>query len=299
MRDDQDQSRLIYQGSFVLIGQFRRGPRHPYFGGPHLIRGTLLVFPRTSVTITHAGKEPVVADPNTVMFYNDEQVYWRGKLSDRGDLCEWFNYDPGLVTDAVRAFDPSVDDRPNTPFSSSHGPGDTTSYLLQRLMVNQVLAHRQDRLLIEEMSLYILKRIIGNYYRQRGVLPSAAKASAEREIVEAIQRYVVTHFEQNPSLDQIAAELHYSPFHLCRLFRKHTGQSIHKYLHHLRLCVSLDHVTQANTDLSSLALKLGFANHSHFTEAFRKTFGVPPSTLRNISPQHIRQLLSKISIAHP
>ena len=299
MRDDQDQSRLIYQGSFVLIGQFRRGPRHPYFGGPHLIRGTLLVFPRTSVTITHEGKEPVVADPNTVMFYNDEQVYWRGKLSDKGDLCEWFNYDPGLVTDAVRAFDPSVDDHPTTPFSSSHGPGDTASYLLQRLVVNQILAHKHDRLLIEEMSLYILKRIIENYYSQRGIRPAARKASAEREIVEAVQRYLATHFEHNPSLEQIAAELHYSPFHLCRLFRKHTGQSIHKYLHHLRLCASLDHVTQAGTDLSSLALKLGFANHSHFTEAFRKTFGTPPSSLRNTSTRHIRQLLSKISIARP
>lgn len=299
MRDDQDESRLIYQGSFVFIGQFRRGPRHPYFGGPHQIRGTLLVFPRTSVTITHEGKEPVVADPNSVMFYNDEQVYWRGKLSDKGDLCEWFNYDPSLVADAVRAFDPSVDDNPHTPFSSSHGPGDATSYLLQRLVVNQILAHRQDRLLIEEMSLYLLKRIVENYYRQGGVLPSAAKASTEREIVEAIQRYAATHFEQKPSLEQIAAELHYSPFHLCRIFRKHTGQSIHKYLNHLRLRASLDHVTQAGTDLSSLALKLGFANHSHFTEAFRKTFGVPPSELRNTSSQHIRQLLSRISIAHP
>jgi AraC-like DNA-binding protein len=283
----------------VYIGQFRRGPRHPYFGGPHQIRGTLMVFPRTSVTITHAGREPVIADPNTVMFYNDEQVYWRGKLSEKGDLCEWFNYDPVLVADAVRAFDPSVDDRPAKPFSSSHGPGDTTSYLLQRLIVNQILTHSQDRLLIEELSLMILKRIIENDYRQRGILPLAATSSTEGEIVEAILKYAATHFESNPSLEQIAAEVNYSPFHLCRIFRKHTGQSIHRYLNHLRLRASLEQVTQAGTDLSSLALKLGFANHSHFTEAFRKTFGVPPSEVRNTSSRHIRQLLSKISIAHP
>jgi AraC family transcriptional regulator len=297
MQPYEDESRLLYQGSLVFIGQFRRGPRHPYFGGPHQIRGTLLVFPRTSVTITHEGKEPVVADPNAVMFYNDEQVYWRGRLSDEGDLCEWFNYDPRLVADAVRAFEPSVDEHLDAPFSSAYGPSDPASYLLQRLIVNQILNHEADTLFIEELSLFILKRIIDNKYRRRGVLPQAAKPLSEREIVEAIQTFLATAFDQNPSLDQIASKLHYSPFHLCRIFRKHTGQSIHKYLHQLRLCVSLDYVTQSNTDLSSLALKLGFASHSHFTEAFRKTFGIPPSELRNISSPRLRQLLSKISIA--
>jgi AraC-like DNA-binding protein len=297
MQPHEDKSRLIYQGSLVSIGQFRRGPRHRSFSGPHQIRGTLLVFPRTSVTITHEGKEPVVADPNSVMFYNDEQVYWRGRLSDKGDLCEWFNYDPQVVADAVRGFDPSVDERPTTPFSFSYGPSDPISYLLQRVVVNQILSHKTEALFIEELSLHILNRIIGKSYGRRGGLPQSVKTSSEREIGEAIQRFLATHFDQDPSLDQIAGELHYSPFHLCRIFRKHTGQSIHKYLQQLRLCASLDDVTQANVDLSTLALKLGFASHSHFTEAFRKTFGVPPSELRNTSSPHVRKLLSKISIA--
>ncbi|MDQ2693192.1 MAG: hypothetical protein M3Y68_14230 [Chloroflexota bacterium] len=42
---------------------------------------------------------------------------------------------------------------------------------------------------------------------------------------------------------------------------------------------------------------MGFASHSHFTAAFRKTFGTPPSTLRRASRQTVRELLSKISIA--
>lgn len=298
MREDQDASRRIYDGAFFSVGQFRRGPKHPNFGGPHQVGGTLIVFPRTSVTITHAGKEPVLADPNTVMFYNDGQVYSRAKLSDKGDLCEWFGFDHKLVADAIRSFDAHVDDRRCKPFQFTHGASDTTSYLLQRLVVDHILVNQQpDTLFIEETVMQILKRVIEHNYRQRGVSPLTTKVSQELEVVDAIQKVLAIQFEQNPSLEQIAAQLSYSPFHLCRIFRKRTGQSIRQYLNQLRLRTALEYVTQANTDLTSLALRLGFASHSHFTEAFRKTFGTPPSALRNTSPPDMRHLLSKISIA--
>ena len=298
IREDQDATRRIYEGHFISIGQFRRGPKHRDFGGSHQIGGTLIVFPGTPVTITHVGKEPVVADPNTVMFYNDGQVYSRQKLSDKGDLCEWFRFDPALVADAIRAFDAHVDNDPGTPFRFSHGPSDTTSYLLQRLVVDHILAHRQpDHLFIEETVMQILNRVVAISYRQRGMDRVKGNLLSEKEVVDAIQRVLAIHFEQNPSLEQIAAQLNYSPFHLCRMFRKQTGQSIRQYMNQLRLRASLEHVTQSNTDLTHLALKLGFASHSHFTEAFRKTFGTPPSTLRKTSRQTMRELLSKISIA--
>ncbi|HUE97881.1 MAG TPA: helix-turn-helix transcriptional regulator [Anaerolineales bacterium] len=299
MREDQDASRPIYNGAFFRIGQFRRGSKHSNFGGPHQIGGTLVVFPRTSVTITHAGKDPVVADPNTVMFYNHGQIYSRDKLSDKGDLCEWFGFDPTLVADAIRSFDEHVDDHPCEPFAFSHGPSDTASYLWQRLVVDHILGAQQqlDHLFIEETVMQILNRVIENRYRQRAVYPFKTKVSQESEVVDAIQNVLAVRFEQNPSLEQIATQLNYSPFHLCRIFRKHTGQSIRQYLNQLRLRASLEYVTQANTDLTSLALEMGFASHSHFTEAFRKTFGTPPSGLRNISQRTLRQLWRKISIA--
>ena len=298
MQADQDASRRIYEGTFVWIGQFRRGPRHANFGGPHQIGGTLLVFPRTSVTITHAGQAPVIADQNTVMFYNHGQVYSRSKVSERGDFCEWFGFDPQLVADAIRSFDPDVDDHPFEPFSFSHGPSDARSYFLQRLVVDHILGDQSlDHLFIEETMMQVLKRIIENRYQQFGVSPYKSRISQELDVVAAIQKELTVRFEENLTLEHIAIQLNYSPFHLCRVFRKHTGQSIHQYLKHLRLRASLEYVTQAQTDLTDLALEMGFASHSHFTEAFRKTFGVPPSALRKISLQQCRELLSKISIA--
>jgi AraC-like DNA-binding protein len=38
-----------------------------------------------------------------------------------------------------------------------------------------------------------------------------------------------------------------------------------------------------STDITSLALDLGFSSHSHFTLAFRSAFGCTPSEFRRIT----------------
>jgi AraC family transcriptional regulator len=70
-----------------------------------------------------------------------------------------------------------------------------------------------------------------------------------------------------------------SVFHLCRTFRAVTGQTIHAYRTQLRLRAALERVEYAS-DLSAVALDLGFSSHSHFTAAFRRAFGVTPSGVR-------------------
>ena len=299
MRENRPQStRAIYNSCLFNIGIFRSHPDDYNFHGPHINGGYLLVFPRTSVLITHAGQEAVVADPTTVMFYNNGQIYERDKLAEQGDACEWFAFAPRLIRDAIRAFDPSVDDRPCQPFQFTHGSSDTHSYLWQRLIVEHILENKApDRLLVEETALFTLKQVIENNYRRRGMLPLKSSASIEKDVAEDVRKLLSTRYYQDLSLEQISKDLTYSPFHLCRVFRKHTGHSIHQYLKQIRLRTSLEYVTQPNADLTRVAMQLGFSSHSHFTAAFRKTFGAPPSALRNTSKRQVAEWLSKISIA--
>jgi AraC family transcriptional regulator len=82
------------------------------------------------------------------------------------------------------------------------------------------------------------------------------------------------------TLEDIAAEINYSPYHLAHIFRQQTGQTIHLYLNQMRLRTSLDYL-QSGMDLTRLALTLGFSSHSHFTQAFRQAFGALPSQFRS------------------
>ena len=291
-------SQVIYEGRSTAVGLFRSHPKNPNFGGPHIIGGTLLVFPRTSVTITHIDQRPVLADPNIVMLYNNEQIYTRSQHSPQGDICEWFCFEDCYVAEAIQRFNPAVESHPHKPFDFVYTPTDATTYLLQRLVVDHILSGKDiDPLFVEETLLTLLRRVIFNCYRLRGVSAHKSREGHEQELAMAVREVLAMQFSTNVSLEQIAGQLSYSPFHLCRVFQKHMGQSIHQYLKHLRLRTALEFVTEANVNLTDLALKSGFASHSHFTEAFRRTFGAPPSAFRSPTRQHIHELHSKISIA--
>ena len=81
-------------------------------------------------------------------------------------------------------------------------------------------------------------------------------------------------------MTDIAASLGVSRFQLSRIFRSQTGFSLLGYRNQLRLRAALDRLADPSTRLHALADELGFANHSHFTAAFREAFGLRPSELR-------------------
>src|SRR5690606_377267 len=70
-----------------------------------------------------------------------------------------------------------------------------------------------------------------------------------------------------------------SPAHLTHVFRRGDGASLHRYLTQLRLSRALVELPHAS-DLTTLALDVGFSSHSHFTAAFRQAFGCTPSMFR-------------------
>jgi AraC-like DNA-binding protein len=292
---------LVFESQIVRIGLFRCRPWQPWFEDTGPIHDHLIVFPRTSVRITHAGDQPIVADPNVVMFYNKGQRYRRGKLSERGDLCEWFAFHSAVIADVVRLYDEGSAEREGRPFALTHGPSDARCYLLQRLAVDHALcAGPPDHLYVEETLLYVLGQVIEKAYSARGIGSSVYAQNTQRaqvELANALKVLLATAFHERRSLTQLARDVHSSPFHLCRIFRCQTGWSIHRYLNQLRLRTALEYIAQGDTDLTTLGLNLGYSSHSHFTQAFHRTFGMSPSTLRRLaSTRRLRELSKKLIV---
>lgn len=297
MCDDRE---TIYKGKLVTVGMFHERPQAPRFRASHPMQHNLIVFPRTSVSITFAGEDAMVTDPNLVMFYNTGQEYARHKLSERGDLCEWFLFNDQVLRDALAVYYPVVRAKPEKPFPWNHGPSDPSSFLLQRLVVEHILNEPQpDPLFVEENLLFVLGRVLENAYKayhgKRG--KNRLGNDSQVEMANLVKSMLTTRFRERLTLDQIAGEVNYSPYYLCRVFRNRTGFTIHQYLDQIRLRTSLEFVSQEDTDLTNLALTLGYSSHSHFTHSFRRAFGAPPSELRRkTSPRHLHEL-RKILIA--
>lgn len=289
-----------FESEQAVIGTFHCPITDPIFNHAGKIEGYTIVFPRTSVTITQDGRRPVVADPNVVMFYNKGQAYERGKVSEEGDLCDWFGFDRTAVIDAVRTIDPSVDERWLQPFYFTHGPSDSEVYLQQRLLIHYLQeTESPDLLYVEEKSLDILGQVVADAYAVQR--PSRQQKTDKKhfhaELVQAVKEILAVRFKETLTLEKIATAVYTSPYHLSRIFRKQTGFTIHNYLNQLRLRVALGHVAQTDTNLTQLGLELGYSSHSHFTQAFRRSFGTVPSAFRASATTKQILEMSKILIA--
>lgn len=111
--------------------------------------------------------------------------------------------------------------------------------------------------------------------------PASGRADGA-ETVETVKTLVRRRLFERWPLADIAADVGASVFTLCRLFRRHAGLPLHRYRRRLRLREALRRLADGERDLTGLALDLGFSEHSHFTNAFRAEFGVPPSGFRSL-----------------
>jgi AraC family transcriptional regulator len=274
----------IYEGRQVGIGQFMCPVTAPNFAdtGP-IQNGPIIVFPRIGVEITHAGHAPIVADPNTVVFYNDGQEYRRGKVSPQGDRCEWFAFAPALVREVVSQVDPTAADHEAKLFDVTHGPIAADIYFRQRVVVEHILKHPvPNALYIEETMLNILGQVVAHAYKahDKRAPRNHATLRAHAEIIFDAKTVIAAYYQSTLTLEDIAGKLFVSPYHLCRVFRQETGTTLHHYLTQIRLRASLESVSEGTREVTTIAHDLGFSSHSHFTSAFRHTFGMPPSAFQ-------------------
>jgi len=262
---------LVYQSPLVTIGAFRCDRHYPGFRDTGPIRYDCFVFPRTAVRIEHEDAAPFVANPNIVTFYNRSQRYLRHEISEAGDRCDWFAVRRDLARDAVRSIHPEERD---APFTRHRGRCDSRTYLLQRCLFDAVAGGAiPDSMAVEEAVLLLLDRVIGAAFAPPG--------PRKRDLVHEVECLLSSRFDQPVDLPQIAAHVDVSVYHLCRVFREVTGFALHQYIAQLRIRHGLESVCETSSPLSRIAVDLGFAHHSHFTNAFRRDFAVTPSQLRS------------------
>jgi AraC-like DNA-binding protein len=236
------------------------------------------VFPRTAVAIQHEHERAFVANPNVVTFYNARQEYRRSAISSQGDRCDWFGVAPEVVRDVVRAFDPAVDDRPERPFRFTRGFSAPRAFLLQRrLFEHAARGSATEWLGMEEAVIGLLESVVRPLYR------GGREAAAERPQVDAAHHaewILSERWEEELHLVDVARAVGMSVYHLCRTFRRVTGKTLHQYRSDLRVRTCLENVCSGDARLVDIAVEAGFASHSHFTSAYRRTFGETPSVSR-------------------
>ena len=109
------------------------------------------------------------------------------------------------------------------------------------------------------------------------------KADTRQDYEERILRVLIhlqQNLEQEPSLEDLAAVAHFSPFHFHRIFRGMTGESVAAYKRRLRLEWAAGQLRQTSDTVIRIALAAGFESHAAFSRAFKTQLGHTPSEWR-------------------
>ena len=277
-----DPDRELLATDDVSLGEFRCPVDWPDFSTAGPITRHLFAFPRCGVWIHQEGHRPFVGDANRIALYNPNQPYERRAVDPSGDRSDWIAVSDRLAREIVGCYDGEAADSASRVFRVPFVPADSRLYAAHRELHEYVVrAERPDRLLVEEWVVQLLAATIAALYepldRPRKMLRFTAR---HRATVENVCELLNATFRSSHSLADIAAAVNLSVFHLCRIFRRGTGLTIHAYRQQLRLRHALEALEDPHGDILSLAMDLGFSGHSHFTAAFRRVFGEAPSRLR-------------------
>jgi AraC-like DNA-binding protein len=161
--------------------------------------------------------------------------------------------------------------------AGTYVPCPPSSYLEQHVLARRLSSRALDPLAAEEATWALVSHVLARRAQQQTL------NRTHYELAEAAKERIVATLSDSVSLTQLGKQLGVSPFHLARTFRAQTGFSLHQYRTQLRLRRALVELDRDGRDLTRLAFDLGFASHSHFTDTFRRQFGVPPSAVRRIA----------------
>ena len=87
-------------------------------------------------------------------------------------------------------------------------------------------------------------------------------------------------FAAKLDLSNIAGATGYSKFHLHRLFRANTGQTMHSYVLRRRLTEAARQLVFSNRPLIDIALQSGYDSQQAFTAVFKAMYKLPPAEYR-------------------
>ena len=118
----------------------------------------------------------------------------------------------------------------------------------------------------------LLLELIGESARPR-------RGGAPRWLRDA-REYIHAHWPDRPSLADIADAGGVHPASLVRGFRAHLRCSPGEYMRRLRLDHARAALLETARPIAEIAIDAGFYDQSHFTNAFRKRFGMTPAQVR-------------------
>lgn len=99
-------------------------------------------------------------------------------------------------------------------------------------------------------------------------------------VAEAID-YIKRNFKEQPNLDEVASEVHLSPFHFQRLFREWAGTTPKKFLQYISIEYAKKMLAGPHATLFDAAFETGLSSTGRLHDLFVNIEGMTPAEYKN------------------
>jgi AraC-like DNA-binding protein len=216
---------------------------------------------------SHSGRGIVEAGPGNVITVNPGEVHDGTPIGDAGRSWRMLYFDPAIISQAVG--DMSEGGQPGCEFARPVMDDANVATLFQQLFRAMITAgSTSSQLHREELLLALLA----------GVVDKGQENKVSRSAPFAVRKAKVMIDDQPTApitLADLARETGLSRFQLLRGFAKATGLTPHAYLMQRRIDAARRLIAQGS-GLADAAAASGFADQSHMTRLFVRTYGVSP-----------------------
>ena len=114
--------------------------------------------------------------------------------------------------------------------------------------------------------------------------------------MEAVIDYIESHLDEKLDLEKVSEAVHYSKYHLHRMFTNTVGMTIHDYVQRRQLTEAAKLLVFSYKPIIEIAFFCGYESQQAFSSAFKSMYKVPPAQYRdkgNFYPLQLQFVLHK------
>jgi len=100
--------------------------------------------------------------------------------------------------------------------------------------------------------------------------------SKHAEAIKKSLGYMLEHYDEKITLNDVAAHVSFSPTYLCTMFKNEMGQSFKGCLNRIRIEKSKELMPNHELSIADISYKVGFADQSYFARVFKQYEGITP-----------------------
>ena len=118
------------------------------------------------------------------------------------------------------------------------------------------------------------------YRMSRSVIETREMTPVQDTAIQTAVRFIQENYQQDLTIDAVCNSVSFSKYYFCKLFKQHTGKTVHQYVNEYRVNKSKELLSYSKLSIAAVANTVGFKNTLTFSRQFKEYMHMTPTEYR-------------------